>query len=105
MGYSRYIGRVGALAVMLGVGAAVAIPGVAWAEDGESAAPNGGADASQDSSTTDADPSAAAGSGAGAEDATGGAPAGGVQSSSGDGQQQSPADGNGTVSSLSLIHI
>jgi YVTN family beta-propeller protein/VCBS repeat-containing protein len=34
MGYARYVGRVGALAVALGVGAAVAtFPGVAWAED------------------------------------------------------------------------
>ena len=37
MGYSTYIGRVGALAVALGIGAAVAnTPGVAWAEPSDS---------------------------------------------------------------------
>ena len=37
MGYSTYIGRVGALAVALGIGVAVAnTPGVAWAEPSES---------------------------------------------------------------------
>ena len=35
MGYARYVGRVGALAVMLGVGTAIAAP--AWADDGSSA--------------------------------------------------------------------
>lgn len=35
LGYARYVGRVGALAVALGVGLAIATtPGVAWAEDG-----------------------------------------------------------------------
>ena len=35
MGYAKHVGRVGALAVALGIGAAVATtPGVAWA-DGE----------------------------------------------------------------------
>jgi YVTN family beta-propeller protein/VCBS repeat-containing protein len=42
MGYTRYVGRVGALAVALGVGAAVASsPGVAWATETESTAPAG----------------------------------------------------------------
>ena len=37
MGYATYIGRVGALAVALGIGAAVAnTPGVAWAEPSDS---------------------------------------------------------------------
>ena len=37
-GYARYIGRVGALAVVLGVGAAITTtPGIAWADDGEPA--------------------------------------------------------------------
>ena len=37
MGYAIYIGRVGALAVALGVGVAVAsTPGVAWAEPTDS---------------------------------------------------------------------
>ncbi|RDH75849.1 hypothetical protein DVS77_24255 [Mycolicibacterium moriokaense] len=36
MGYAKHVGRVGALAVALGIGAAVATtPGVAWATDGE----------------------------------------------------------------------
>ena len=36
MGYAKYVGRVGALAVALGIGAAVAsTSGVAWAQDGE----------------------------------------------------------------------
>lgn len=49
MGYSRYIGRVGALAVMLGVGTAVAAP--AWADDGPS-----GTGSSAPSSSTKAGP-------------------------------------------------
>ena len=37
MGYATYIGRVGALAVALGIGVAVAnTPGVAWAEPSDS---------------------------------------------------------------------
>ena len=45
MGHARYIGRVGALAVALGIGAAVAnTPGVAWAE------PDSTANSSPDSS-------------------------------------------------------
>ncbi|WNG86686.1 cadherin-like domain-containing protein [Mycobacterium sp. ITM-2016-00317] len=36
MGHARFVGRVGALAVALGIGAAtVTLPGVAWAEPGE----------------------------------------------------------------------
>ena len=50
MGGGRYIGRVGALAVALGIGAAVAAsPGVAWADPETSSAP------STDSSTASAD--------------------------------------------------
>jgi hypothetical protein len=38
-GYGRFIGRVGALAVALGIGAAIAnTPGVVWAQDGSSGA-------------------------------------------------------------------
>lgn len=33
-GYARHVGRVGALAVVLGIGAAVALPGVSYAETG-----------------------------------------------------------------------
>jgi hypothetical protein len=40
MGYARYIGQVGALAVALGVGAAVAsCAGIAWAETPDSDSP------------------------------------------------------------------
>jgi YVTN family beta-propeller protein/VCBS repeat-containing protein len=40
MEYSRYVGRIGALAVALGVGVAIAAPaGVAWAEPEDSSAP------------------------------------------------------------------
>ena len=46
MGYSRYVGRVGALAIALGVGVAVpSVPGVAWADD---AATGEGTSAPQD---------------------------------------------------------
>ncbi|HEY5840505.1 MAG TPA: hypothetical protein VIU87_03365, partial [Mycobacterium sp.] len=43
MGYARYIGRVGALAVALGIGSAVTVPGVAWAEpaDGSTTSASG----------------------------------------------------------------
>lgn len=55
MGFSHYVGRVGALAVALGIGTAVAFPGVALADDGTSAASSDGpaaADASDASSTS-----------------------------------------------------
>ncbi|SEH70402.1 VCBS repeat-containing protein/40-residue YVTN family beta-propeller repeat-containing protein [Mycolicibacterium rutilum] len=61
MGYSGYIGRVGALAVALGIGFAVGSPaGVVWAEptDGSAADSNPSADQSADSPTK---PEAAAG--------------------------------------------
>jgi hypothetical protein len=39
MGYAKHVGRVGALAVALGIGAAVATtPGVAWATEGDETA-------------------------------------------------------------------
>src|SRR3954470_24793656 len=42
MGYARNVGRVGALAVALGIGAAVATtPGVAWADDTASTSSGG----------------------------------------------------------------
>ncbi len=50
MGYPTYIGRIGALAVALGIGAAVAnTPGVAWAD------PDSAASSSSDSSSSDSD--------------------------------------------------
>src|SRR6478752_3843796 len=61
-GYGRFIGRVGALAVALGIGAAIAnSPGIAWAQDGPSGASDtssGGAGASNAGSTTGASGSA-----------------------------------------------
>ena len=52
MGYAKYIGRVGALAVTLGVGAAMAsTPGVAYAE------PSSSASSTSDSSSTSKSPS------------------------------------------------
>lgn len=58
MGYSSYVGRVGALAVALGVGFAVATPaGMAWAEDTEttsSSSATAGPATSADTATVDA---------------------------------------------------
>ena len=52
-GYAKHIGRVGALAVALGVGAAVvALPGVAWADD-----PTGSSPPTSTSSEANASPS------------------------------------------------
>jgi hypothetical protein len=46
MGYSSYVGRVGALAVALGIGSAIANgAGVAWAETGSEANDTSSADA------------------------------------------------------------
>lgn len=64
MGYARHVGRVGALAVALGVGLAVASsPGVAFADPGDSS--------SDGSSSSGADASGAGASGAGASGAGG----------------------------------
>jgi len=38
MGYANYVGRIGALAVALGIGTAVVPPGIAWAEETNSSA-------------------------------------------------------------------
>lgn len=59
MGYAQYVGRVGALAVALGVGAAVATtPGIAWADDGSPASPpSAGADADPRDAAEAGDPS------------------------------------------------
>src|SRR5258708_32054804 len=53
-GYAKYIGRVGALAVALGIGTAVATsPGLAWATDGDpSTTSTGDADATNTTGTT-----------------------------------------------------
>ena len=52
MGYARHIGRVGALAVTLGVGAAIAnTPGIAYA-DSPGASPSGDTSSKTESSST-----------------------------------------------------
>ncbi len=55
MSSARYVGRVGALAVALGIGAVIAgVPGVAWADtEGESDAPGVSAPVNPDSSAGD----------------------------------------------------
>ena len=57
MGTAKYIGRVGGLAVALGVGAAVAnTPGVAWAEpDSSSSGSSASSSSAADSSSPSAD--------------------------------------------------
>jgi hypothetical protein len=72
-GSGRFIGRVGALAVALGIGAAIAnSPGIAWAQDGPSGAsdsPSGGTGTSKNTgstATTGAPGSGAAGTTTGA---------------------------------------
>ncbi|TFV61462.1 PKD domain-containing protein [Mycobacterium sp. PS03-16] len=55
--YARYIGRVGALAVALGVGGAVATtPGVAWADDTPSASASADTAASESASESTSEP-------------------------------------------------
>lgn len=48
-GYARHVGRVGALAVALGIGSAIAVPAPAWADPG-----TGGSQTSQSDSATSA---------------------------------------------------
>src|SRR5215207_4643306 len=56
MGYVRYVGRIGALAVALGVGSAVAtMPGVALAEPSDSSSSSSDSSSSPGSSSTDND--------------------------------------------------
>jgi YVTN family beta-propeller protein len=53
MGYARYVGRVGGLAVSLGVGVAIATaPGIAWADDAGSSPSADASTASTDSTTS-----------------------------------------------------
>ena len=71
-GYGRFIGRVGALAVALGIGAAIAnSPGIAWAQDG----PSGASDASGGGAgATNAGSGAAGASNAGSTTGASGSP-------------------------------
>lgn len=76
VGYGRFIGRVGALAVALGIGAAIAnSPGVAWAQDG----PSGASDSSSGGTGT-SDTGAAGGHGTGSAGTSGGVDASGATS-------------------------
>ena len=75
MNYSMYIGRVGALAVALGVGAAVATsPGIAFAQETESDTSNVGTEATSNPTVNETQaqvPGAGDLSGGGEEDRTG----------------------------------
>lgn len=104
MGYARYIGRVGALAVALGVGAAVATtPGVALAQDGEGSAPNN-TETSQEQSNPNPDPGSEAQA---PSEPSGSDPAGGEQEAEGESAQEAPGSavtvdlGDGVVVSSS----
>lgn len=97
IGYGRFIGRVGALAVALGIGAAVAnSPGVAWAQDG----PAGTSDSSADGAGT-TDTGSAGGQGSGPTGATTGVNAGNDDASDeqDEDDEGSPNDGEGSVGS------
>jgi hypothetical protein len=78
-GYGRFIGRVGALAVALGIGAAIAnSPGIAWAQDGpSSASDSSGGTGTSNSGSTDAGSTAT-----GASTSTGSAASGSAASGS-----------------------
>ncbi|WP_264079662.1 hypothetical protein, partial [Mycolicibacter algericus] len=52
MGFSRYVGRVGALAVVLGVGTAVAFPQTALADEGDGSAESAAVSSQQSASGT-----------------------------------------------------
>jgi hypothetical protein len=89
MGYARYIGRVGALAVTLGVGAAMASgPGVAYAE------PSSSMSSTSDSSTTGKSSSTT-----GKSSSTTGKASSGTASSGSDAASQDGPDGKGVSSS------
>ena len=89
MGYARYIGRVGALAVTLGVGAAMAsAPGVAYAEPSSSM-----------SSTSDSSLTSKSSSTTGKSSSTTGKASSGTASSGSDAASQDGPDGKGVSSS------
>lgn len=71
MGYARYVGRVGGLAVALGVGVAVATtPGVAWA--GPSDSDSTTSSTSSDSTSSSSGPNEGSGSNEGSSESSGG---------------------------------
>ncbi|MFI5507579.1 hypothetical protein ACIA48_08940 [Mycobacterium sp. NPDC051804] len=85
-GYGRFIGRIGALAVALGIGVAIAdSPGIAWAQDGASDSSPGGTDSSSaGAGTSKTDSTGASGSAA-----TG---ASGANTGAGDADNNDPED-------------
>ncbi|TPG32527.1 YncE family protein [Mycolicibacterium hodleri] len=93
MGYAKYVGRVGALAVVLGVGTAVAsAPGVAWATPTDSStATTSTTDTSPDDASNDAD-----GTSVGTVDTT---PAGATDPSAGSGTDDGATDPAGVSGS------
>src|SRR6476469_3251457 len=93
MGYARYVGRVGGLAVALGVGVAVATtPGVACAEPTD----NGSSGASNPSSDSSSSSSSSSSSNSDSSDSSSSSTAGSFQSSgpSGDDDAESTTDVN-----------
>ncbi|MGE2722298.1 Ig-like domain-containing protein [Mycolicibacterium celeriflavum] len=103
MGYGRYVGRVGTLAVALGVGFAIASsPGLAWAEDGSTTgASGGGGDTSSvdtNSAITEAgaEPQKQADSGGGDPDDPGGAGSGPTTTTTTTGSSSTTVIGGGS---------
>jgi len=95
-GYGRFIGRVGALAVALGIGAAIAnSPGIAWAQDG----PSGASDASSGSARA-----SNAGARTGASGSPGSAASGPSEGSGASGSPGSAAQGPSDDSDSSRDH-
>jgi hypothetical protein len=102
MGHAKYIGRVGGLAVALGVGVAVATtPGVAWAGPSDSGSSNPTSDSSSSSSGSDAgSPPSGSPSTAGSSDSPGssgdadaGASGDGTDSAAGGGEDETGGTG------------
>lgn len=81
MGYAKHIGRVGALAVTLGVGVALASPGVAYADS----------TASSSGESSSSSPAGPADTGSAAP-AAGGSPSGGTATAGGDAQAEDKPD-------------
>jgi YVTN family beta-propeller protein len=100
MGYARYVGRVGGLAVALGVGVAVVTtPGAAWAEptdNGSSNSSNSSSDSSSDSKSSSDSSSSSSDSSAGSSSSSSAGSDTGSSSSSTTGESsQSPAKVDG----------
>ena len=95
MGYARYVGRVGALAVVLGVGSALGSPaGVVWADTGGSAETQ----SSQSTTTTAPADAAPGGSTTAAAEDGGGQVTGGDTATPSPAPRESSTEGSGTTS-------